>query len=298
MTKKSSLLILGAVLSCDLVWGQKNSYDTAIDDLAKEIAAELAQQGVTQVAVWNFVDIDGNQTDISKLVAEDFSVSLTNANGIRVMDRFHLKTLLKEHDLNFEGYIDEKTTMQIGKFSDVKAVVVGTVVIAGDVLRISVSGLETNEAMRFTSKKAVVKITPDIAAFLGVPGLGQASTSDINRGFNNVPLNSNEVYNSPSSVSHSCETNNTGDYCFKNITTNDLVITITVSPASNTLNGSVAYAYNSPKTITLTPGQTQCFYNLTAVIHSYRVTNPRINYPVGQGEIQVEKCKSKTFVID
>jgi hypothetical protein len=51
--------------------------------------------------------------------------------------------------------------------------------------------------------------------------------------------------------------------------------------------------------MTLTSLQTQCFYNLSAKPLYYFVfddQHPRCN-PLYKGQINIEKCKSKTFII-
>ena len=55
------------------------------------------------------------------------------------------------------------------------------------------------------------------------------------------------------------------------------------------------------KELTLAPGQTQCFYNLKAQEWEYKITKPstsmyHVNL-IGEGQVLIEKCKSKTFLI-
>jgi len=51
----------------------------------------------------------------------------------------------------------------------------------------------------------------------------------------------------------------------------------------------------------LDPGQTQCFYNLEAISFNYLVFDitrtGANNAQKSKGQINVERCKSKTFVV-
>lgn len=99
------------------------------------------------------------------------------------------------------------------------------------------------------------------------------------------PLSSDEIYNNLATVDEECETKNVGDYCFENTTKSTIRV-----------RGDVGYL----KEIYLAPGQTLCYYNISATNHHYQLNtweNGNRGNTISSGEFLVEKCKSKTFVI-
>lgn len=141
-------------------------------------------------------------------------------------------------------------------------------------------------------------INDDAAALLGISISGK-SDNNSNKGFNNRPLNSNESYNNPETVSKDCETKKIGDYCFQNNTKFNLEVNIDTD--------NLGYAKYS---CTLLPEQKQCFYNLPIGPSDYWISNQKkySGYDVNNGgnsqdiykangQINIEQCKSKTFVI-
>jgi hypothetical protein len=99
-----------------------------------------------------------------------------------------------------------------------------------------------------------------------------------------------------------CEKNNTGDYCFTNSTQKSLIVTLYI-PGQNTGNyiqinrfDNVSIKWSNEATID--SGQTKCFHNLNSASVSYLIRDPTISISYAEnGDVIVEKCKSKTFII-
>ena len=84
-----------------------------------------------------------------------------------------------------------------------------------------------------------------------------------------------------------CKEKNIGDYCFQNNTKFNLEVRVDAN-------------YQN-KYLTLQPGQKQCFFDLNSgAIHycilAYTSVAYRYDYNV-QGDLYVETCKEKTFII-
>lgn len=87
-------------------------------------------------------------------------------------------------------------------------------------------------------------------------------------------------------MENDCQTKNTGDYCFTN--TGKYAISVNAYQViDHTISGYT--------TITLSAGQTQCMYEKNIGIWLYEFVGMMGVY--AKGEIRLEKCKSKTFVI-
>jgi TolB-like protein len=123
------------------------AYEKEIKNISASIAENIAKAGKKSIAVVDFTDLQGNVTELGRFIAEEFSVALAGAGkGFEVVDRTHLKTLLKEHKLAITGVIDPTTAKKLGQIAGVDALVTGTITPFGDSVRISVKILDTATA--------------------------------------------------------------------------------------------------------------------------------------------------------
>lgn len=286
---KKILSTIAFIFFVSICFGQ-SGFDLKLSSMADSIANKINSKGKKKVAVWDFIDNDGQVTSLGKYIAEELSVDLTNAAiTYNMIDRNHLSTIMKEHQLNAEGFIDINTAKELGKINAVDAIVTGTISIFPDKIKVSIKVLDTETALIIAAVRNDLPMTDDIAYYIGIPG-GNAKTNN-NMGFNNRPLNSSEQYNNPETVSKDCQQNNTGDFCFLNKKS----ITIKISLGNGTFTDNTAI---------INPGQQQCFYNVEVGPTRYLYTDETHRHSgfmgqvVGQGQINIEKCKSKTFIVE
>ena len=143
-------------------------FDRNVSALAKEIAEKLNERNKTKVAVWGFFPESGKYKDFGNYLTEDFSIYLGNhASNFGVIDRPHLKVLLKEHRLIADGFIDEKTTKRLGKLIAADAVIVGTYTVLHGEIKIRVRVLDTETALQIGGALRMLAMDDNIARLLG-----------------------------------------------------------------------------------------------------------------------------------
>src|SRR4030042_2668524 len=124
-------------------FGQENE----IKMLSNETAFWMVKSGsVSKVAVVDFLDLQGSMTELGRFLAEEMSLNLTQINQhgkidfqgkvltpgkdrntfFDIIDRTHLATLLKEHQLSMTGVVEPSIRRKIGEISGVDALVTGT----------------------------------------------------------------------------------------------------------------------------------------------------------------------------
>ncbi|HWB62385.1 MAG TPA: FlgO family outer membrane protein, partial [Chitinophagales bacterium] len=239
-----------------------------------------------------------------KYLSEVISVKLVDNPGyFQVVDRQHLAQILKEHKLNSEGYIDEATAKQLGKIIAVDAIVTGTITVLSDKIMITLKVLDTETALVVAASLSDLPLDADACALLGINCGGNNNGNSVSatkanntigsRGFNSA-VQSEENYNNPETVSKECETKDVGDFCFSyNEGNQHPQIEINLE-----INFS-CWGCSQPPRMILNKGQTQCYYSLKAGIYNYTIReyNPGLNFGnvLSSGQINVERCKSKTF---
>ena len=216
--------------------------------------------------------------------------------------------MLKEHQLNSEGYIDETTAKQLGKIKAVDAIITGTFSVLNTTIKARVKVLDTETALQFAAKMTSLPLNENVASYLGISIKGGNTT---NKGFN-APLSSNETINNPETVDSKCKKMSTGDFCFSNALNEKVIITIHYFTTPD-----LKEHYNANKTIILDTKETKCIYGLVNRPFSYYVAYWKdyvddekfkgnqnslrdqryYKFLKDKGELKVETCKSKTFTI-
>jgi len=138
-----------------------------INALSISMAEKIANSGKKTIAVVDFVDLQGNITELGRYLAEEFSVDLAGANkGFEVIDRTYLKSILKEHKLSLTGLIDPSTVKKLGKITGADAIITGTTIPLGDIVRVTVKVLDTETARVITASAANIAKTKAIEELL------------------------------------------------------------------------------------------------------------------------------------
>ena len=270
-----------------LVTYSQESFKKSLEAISTDLCSKMTEKGKKKVVVLFVTDINKAQTTAGKYMADVVSFHIVNnQSGFSVFDRENLSGIGEAKKLITEGYIDVNNAKQLGKILSVEAIVVGNYTVLSNSISLTLKALDVNDGFVIAQSLNDLPIDKDAAALLGISTLDGSQNSLSNKGFNNRPLNSNEFYNNPETVSKDCVTKNTGDYCFENKTKTKMIVQI--------------YSPNKGgQRTTVDVGQTQCLYNLSAENWNYEIsTGTQGNFAgEGNGQILVEKCKSKTFII-
>lgn len=138
-------------------------FEKEIDQLSGKIAEKISAASKKKIAVVDFTDLDGSVTELGRFLAEEFSTALAGTGkGFIVVDRIHLKTLLKEHNLSSTGLIDQNTVRQLGKIAGVDVLVTGSLASLGESVRINVKVLDIETAAIIEAARGNIAMTDAI----------------------------------------------------------------------------------------------------------------------------------------
>ncbi|MFD0797041.1 FlgO family outer membrane protein [Maribacter chungangensis] len=301
-------LLLGASLLLLSTHLNAQDFDTKLEQLAQNIATKLDGKSKKRVAVWGFVTENGERNALGNYITEDFSVYLTNfGDNYEIIDRNHLDMLLKEHQLNSEGYIDENTAKELGKIVAVDAIITGTFTVLTTNVKVRAKVLDTETALQFAASMSNLPLNENVSSYLGISLDGENSR---NKGFN-TPLNSNETINDPNTVDKNCKQNMTGDFCFSNALNEKVIVRIAH------YRDAKYHHQNTYKLIILNAKETKCVYGLINRPFNFYIASfkdfensekfrgkelnlsyhPYYKFLKDKGELKVETCRSKTYTI-
>jgi len=140
--------------------------DREITGLSDKLSKALVSKGRKKVAPIDFVDLQGRPTELGRFLAEQLSVELVNAEGISVVDRANIKSILAEHKLTEEGLVKPENAKQLGQFAGIDAFLIGTVTPMDDTVVLTVKAVSTETAEVIAAGKASFKKTSEIQQLL------------------------------------------------------------------------------------------------------------------------------------
>lgn len=158
------------------------AYEEQIRTESRYLAGQIAEKGKTAAAVIDFTDLDGAVTHLGRFMAEELSVALAgDARSFRVVDRTHIRSLLKEHKLSSSGLIDPDTARELGRIAGVDTLLTGTITPLGDSMRLSIKVLDSETAQVIASSSCNIPKTQAIDSLLrrgvATSGLGGSPRS-------------------------------------------------------------------------------------------------------------------------
>lgn len=147
--------------------GYAVAYEHEIKSISSSIAESITKSGKRTVAVVDFTDLQGNVTELGRFLAEELSIDLTNtARGFVIIDRTHLKSLLKEHKFSISGLVDPAAAKKLGQIAGVDAIVTGSVTPLGKIVKVSCKVIATDTAMVIGAGKSDIARTRGIDELL------------------------------------------------------------------------------------------------------------------------------------
>jgi TolB-like protein len=136
--------------------------DKAVRNISGELIGADFQSG-SSVAVLPFRNLQGEATELGRLVSDALTLELLKTKRCTTLDRDYVSRMLDEIKLGMTGAVDQKTAVQVGKFSGARYLLVGTLEPYGqkEVL-LQARLLETESAKLIASSRAEVKMDDEM----------------------------------------------------------------------------------------------------------------------------------------
>ena len=251
------------------------AYDLAMQQAARSMARQLNANAKLNVAIYPFYDRHKQQTQLSRMMSEDFAVNLSQyRQNFKIIDRNYLEQMMAEHHLNEEGLIDPRTAKKFGMIIAADAYITGKILLMGTHVRLNVFAIDTETGERIASLFKRIPLDQELADFLGIKNFRQQ-------------LKRQELYRSSNP---DCATQGVGDMCFVNKTNKTLNLQISES----------SYSHGAGKRMSLQPGERKCFNDLKAgKTYRYKALPAMIIIGdiVPKGMFRVKTCESDVIML-
>lgn len=164
---KSACLVL-AMFSVWFSSGFAATYEQELGRLSMELGDGLQKAGIKTVAVVNFKNLQGKETDLCKLLAEELPVNLINQKqGLTVVDRTNLDRIMSEQKLTEEGLINPENSKKL-KLAGIDALIYGTITLFDSAYRINIKSLNTESATMVAAVRGSLAQSDNLDSLMGL----------------------------------------------------------------------------------------------------------------------------------
>lgn len=169
-----------ALLFCSFWSSAQNITDTELghlaDSLVRMVSGKMAGKNI---AIAEFVDIDGKPSDLGKYLAEEFTSALINqAQSYNVIDRSQLKYLIEEAKIGDIGMVNPESVQALGHLEGVNAVVYGKIVPLANTVKIFIRVVLLEKQVGKLTTTGHITRTPTINRLLNVSKKENVETED------------------------------------------------------------------------------------------------------------------------
>jgi TolB-like protein len=140
--------------------GQQETFERAVAGAAETVAGRLS--GMT-VAVFDFPDLEGRVSNLSRLVSEEFTTGLVQhvASGGAVVERRQVDQVLAELELQKTDLTAEEVS-RAGRQLGADAIVTGTTVVLGQQIVINVRAVDVARGRVLAAARVTVRGTREL----------------------------------------------------------------------------------------------------------------------------------------
>lgn len=150
--------------------------DQQIGVLVEQIINGLTQSQATKLAVIPFADLQGNDSQLGRYIAEELTTKLYQAGRFEVVERTLLEQVIAEQKLGISGFIDDDTAISLGKILGVDALATGTLSDLGTMIKVNARLIETTTGKVVSAASVTLYKDATLLPLLGETPLYPAPT--------------------------------------------------------------------------------------------------------------------------
>lgn len=141
--------------------------ESEVAQVSKNVVAAVGRTKLKKVAVIDFVDLQGNQSEFGRFMAEQLTLEIVmQERSFTMIDRANLKKLLDEHKLTVSGLVEPENAKKLGQFSGVDGLILGTVTPMEHAIAVSVKVIATDTAEILGGARGKIDKTAELVELL------------------------------------------------------------------------------------------------------------------------------------
>lgn len=119
----------------------QNDFKGELKKLADIVTQQIKQKGNKRCAVVSFTDMQNNETELGKYLAQQFNGMLFR-NGLDLVDRRRIDVLMNENQMSAKGLLDPKTQVKLGELAGIEVIIVGSTTPLEKTIELVISGID------------------------------------------------------------------------------------------------------------------------------------------------------------
>jgi TolB-like protein len=148
-----------------------DSLEDGVADLAQQIVSKSAASDRRTLAVSAFPHADDTCSELSNYLVDELVLSLFDVGDgrLQIIERSQLERIFAELELSMSGAIDANTTKELGRIYGVDSLLIGSVTVLGDRLRVISRLIETETGQVFSAAATNIPKTATIVSLMERP---------------------------------------------------------------------------------------------------------------------------------
>ncbi|MEM9584048.1 MAG: FlgO family outer membrane protein [Pseudomonadota bacterium] len=132
------------------------SIDGSLDEMATQIVQRTTGSGGSNVGISTFTHSDGTCSQLSNYISEFIVDSLFNAGQgqIDIIERSQLSAIFREMELVYDATIAPDTAKKLGEIAGVDALVTGSLIEFGEVVKVQARLISTADGKLFATARS------------------------------------------------------------------------------------------------------------------------------------------------
>lgn len=171
---KRGLFLVLLVLICLLIWhgsalaATPYAIDKGLEAITKQLLADKSVISGRSVAVTEFAPMSGEAGSLGAFLSEEIYTHLSN-NGIKLLEKRLLEDALRELKLNMTDMVDPEHAKQFGRFTGTELLLVGSLTILHDTIRINTRLIEIESRVIVGAASAELYKNKELLKVMGIP---------------------------------------------------------------------------------------------------------------------------------
>lgn len=133
-------------------------YETEVRGLAEKLVTGLDLADHKTGSVLDFTNLDGTPSMLGRFLALELADQLVAVSKkTKFVDRANLQYLLRENKMTEGGLLDPATSKKLGKVAGIDTFIVGTLVVLGDKIRLSVRAIAAETQIIVASQSTTLQ---------------------------------------------------------------------------------------------------------------------------------------------
>lgn len=163
--------------------------ESSIQEIGKEIGAQIKERQAKKLAVFSFSDLNGYQSALGDFIAEELITALFSEGDFDVVERRELSRIMSEHERYTQGIFDKETVAELQKLLGIDVLITGTITDLGERIKINSRAISVETGKVFAASSVSVDRDPVVDKLMLQQSSNSLTGGNVEQGIISQPSN-------------------------------------------------------------------------------------------------------------